>query len=141
MRQIQLEGSESVLLYQTPQELPAGRYSRFQYWLLREAGIGHGAGAIEQHFHTVTALLAGNRAEAAADALALLHYSFADTLDEFSPRHLAFGCLVAEVSGQPVSDVSEEGLRRLLDRLSALGLTEGMVAAEVADVKKNWRRQ
>jgi hypothetical protein len=141
MRLITLPDSHTVLLYQTPQELPAGLHSEFQHWCLRAAGIGSGPGAIDAHFATTGALLAAGRVEEAADALALLHYSFNDSFDNFSSRQLAFGCLVAEVDGQPWTDRSETGLQRLLALLSSLGLSEEMVATEVADVKKNWRRR
>lgn len=140
MRTLTLDANAGLSLYQTIFEMPASRHSEFQYWLLREAGIGSDAASIERHFSQVSALLAAERPEEAGDALALLHYAFNETLDKFSSRHLAFGCMVAEWRGQPWRDLSEEGLGRLRDELSAAGLTEGMVLEEVEAVKKGWRR-
>lgn len=141
MRTVPLPAGAPLRLFSSIFELPAGRHSEFQYWLVRGAGIGAGAGDIERHFHTVSAFLAAGDTEKAADALALLHYAFGDTLDKFSARHLAFGCLVAEWPlGQPVTDLTEAGLTQLLEQLSAAGLTEGMVTTEVEEVKKNCGR-
>ena len=145
---------QSLTLYSSVMELPADAYDDFQYWLLRDSGIGAGAGAIEHHFADVTARVADvatgladgrvedatKRTEEVADALALLHYSYNDTLDRLNPKHLAFGCLVAEFNGKPWVDRTEEGLRRLLHKLSEAGLTAGQVAEEVERAKKDLRR-
>lgn len=141
MRTLPLPTGTLLQLYESVFELPAGRHNEFQYWLTRGAGIGSGVQDIERHFATTAAFLAADEPEKAADALALLHYAFGDTLDKFSSKHLAFGCLVAEWPlGQPVTDLTEAGLTRLRDELSAAGLTEGMVTAEVEEVKKNCGR-
>jgi hypothetical protein len=139
MRVLSLAAGTTLKLYSSIMELPTGRHAEYQHWLVRGAGIGAGAGAIERHFAQVSSLLAANRQQEAGDALALLHYAFADTLDRLSPADLAFGCLVAEFDGQPCHDFTEEGLRRLLAALSAAGLTVGLVAQELEQVKKNSR--
>jgi hypothetical protein len=140
MRALTLPSADVVELHQSIFELPTGRHSEFQYWLIRQAGLGSDAAAIGQRFSTATALLAGGKSEEAADALAVLHYAFEEALAKFSSRHLAFGCLVAKWKGQPWTDTSQEGLSRLLDELSAAGLTEGLVVEEVETVKKELRR-
>jgi len=140
MRTLTLPGGTRVRLFQSIFELSATRHNELQHWLVRGAGIGSGVGAIDRHFSTVTAYLAADKREEAADALALLHYAFAETLAQFSPKHLAFGVLVASVDEVPCQDFSEPGLEALLATLSELGLTEQMVTAEVEDVKKNWQR-
>lgn len=141
MRTVPLRPGTSLRLFSSIFELPAGRHNEFQYWLLRESGIGSGAQAIDRHFHTVSAFLAAGETEKAADALALLHYAHGETLDRFSSQHLAFGCLVAEWPlGQPFTDLTEAGLTQLRDALSAAGLTEGLVQEEVERTKKELRR-
>ena len=140
MRLLPLPAGPQVKLYQSIFELPAGRHAEFQHWLVRDADIGADAAAVEARFGSTMSLLAAERVAEAGDALALLLYCFNDMLDKFSPRQLAFGCLVAEVDGRPCQDFTEEGLRRLIDELSAAGLTEGMVVDEVSEVKKNCRR-
>jgi hypothetical protein len=139
MRLLTLPQGTTCLLYQSIFELQAGRHSEFQHWLVRDAGIGSDTASLEQRFSHTTSLLAAERTHEAGDALALLFFGFNDMLDKFSPRQLAFGVLVGEVDGKPRADFSEEGLRRLIDELSAAGLTEGMVVDEVNEVKKNCR--
>lgn len=128
MRTFTLPDGSPLSLWQGVLELPAGRHSEFQYWLIRQSGIGSDANSIEQRFSHTSALLA------------LLHYAFNEALDKFSSRQLAFGCLVAEWRGKPWLDASEEGLTRLLGELSDAGLTEGMVVGEVEALKKELGR-
>lgn len=140
MRALTLPTGPVLELYQSIFELPAGRHSEFQYWLIRQAGIGSDAAAIGQRFSTATALLAAGKNEEAADALAVLHYAFNEALASFSSRQFAFGCLVAGWNGRPWTDTTEEGLSRLLEELTAAGLIEGMVVGEVEAVKKELGR-
>jgi len=140
MRTLTLPDGSSLSLWQTVHELPAGRHSEFQYWLIRESGIGSDALSIEQRFSHTTALLAAGRTEEAGDALALVHYAFNDALDKFSSRHLAFGCVVAQWQGKPWLDATEEGLGRLRDELTTAGLTEDMVVQEIESLKKGLGR-
>lgn len=140
MRTLTLPDGSGLSLWQTATELPAGRYNEFQYWLIRESGIGSDVASIEQRFSETAALLVAERLEEAADALALVHYAFTDSINKFSSRQLAFGCLVAEWRGRAWTDASEEGLGRLRDELSAAGLTEGLVVGEVDALKKGWGR-
>jgi hypothetical protein len=140
MRTITLADDSVLSLFSGIMELPAGRHSEFQHWVVRESGIGSDTISVEQRLSQTSALLAAGRVEEAGDALALVHYSFNDALGKFSSRQLAFGCLVAEWRGKPWLDTSEEGLSRLRDELSAAGLTEGMVVLEVDAAKKGLGR-
>ncbi|MGI4869716.1 MAG: hypothetical protein ACRYFX_00910 [Janthinobacterium lividum] len=140
MRLLNLPSGHSLFLYGSIFELSAEDHSWFEHWLVRDSGIGSGAAAIERHFAGTAALLAAGRNAEAGDALALLHYAYADTLDRLNPKQMAFGCLVAQVDGQPWTDRSEEGLRRLISQLSEWGLTQGQVEQEVATAKKQLRR-
>jgi hypothetical protein len=140
MRTITLANESVLSLWQGIQELPAGRHSEFQHWVIRESGIGSDAASVEQRLSETAALLAAGRTQEAGDALALVHYCLNEALGKFSSRQLAFGCLVAEWRGKPWVDTSEEGLSRLRDELSAAGLTEAMVVEEVEAVKKELGR-
>jgi hypothetical protein len=140
MRIIQLPLGPRVLLAASIFELSASRHAEFNHWLVRGAGIGSGPGDIDRHFATVSAFVAAGKTEEAADALALLHYCFGDTLDKLDSTHLAFGVLVVEVDDKLCQDFSEAGLRALIRTLSDFGLTQEMVADEVATIKKQLRR-
>ncbi|HEX8656189.1 MAG TPA: hypothetical protein VF690_01570 [Hymenobacter sp.] len=139
MRDLQLSFRHTCTLYQSIFELPEARRIEFNCYMLQETGIGSSFASVQQHFASVMAFLAADRRTEAADELAVLLYNFNFMLEKFSPRSLAFGCLVAAVDGVPVTDYSETGLTTLRDQLSRYGLTAGMVEEEVAAVKKNFK--
>ncbi len=143
MRLIALASPHTVELYQSIFELPASAHLEFKCYLAQELGIGADTASVERHFQALAAFVAAGQTTEALDELAHLHYSFQFQLEQFSPASLAFGCLVARVDGQPVTDRSEAGLTRLRAQLSGWGLSAGMVAEELETVKKNcnpnWR--
>lgn len=137
MRTLPLPNGATISLYQSVHELPARRHLLFNCYLVQAAGIGSTPADINHRFARVAQLLEAGKSNDARVELENLHYSFHFALDKFSPEQLAFGMLVAEVDGQPVTDWSEPAMQRLVEQLSAQGLTAGMVEAEVSDVKKN----
>jgi len=145
MQTVPLGDAHHVSLYQSIFELPAGRHATMQQYLVQAAGIGSSIGAVQRHFEQLAALMVAAQQEPhrlgeAADELANLHYNVQFMLEKFDPTQLAFGCLVAAVDGVPVTDLSEQGLKELLLRLSAMGLTQGQVSELLTDVKQDFRR-
>ena len=139
MRLLPLAAPHTVELYQSIFELPASAHVEFKCYLAQELGVGADTASVERHFQALAAFVAAGQTTEALDELAHLHYNMGFMLDKFSPASLAFGCLVARVDGQPVTDRSEAGLTRLRDQLSGWGLTAGLVAAELDEVKKNYK--
>ncbi|SNC62232.1 hypothetical protein SAMN06265337_0629 [Hymenobacter gelipurpurascens] len=139
MRQLSLNPLHSIKLYQTVHELPARRHLAFNTYIVQQGGIGSTPDDINQRFSRTGQLIAAGMLQEAGTELANLHYAFHFALEQFSPQQLAFGCLIAEVDGQPVTDYSEAALQALLEQVSEYGLTMEMVTTEVEDVKKNYR--
>lgn len=140
MRTVALTKPHTCTVYESIFELPEGRRIEFNSYLVQDLGVGADYASVERHFANVTAFLAAGQAAEAIEEVANLHYNLNFMLEKFSPQSLAFGVLVAEVDGVPATDLTESGLTALRDRLSALGLTAGLVEAEVATVKKNCKR-
>lgn len=139
MRIIHLADGHTCSIYQSIFELPADRHTELNCYLLQLSGVGTDVESVNRHFAALSGFIANNQRSEAADELAQLHYNFHWGLDKFAPGTLAFACLVASVDGQACQDFTEAGLTTLSQRLSALGLTAGLVTAEVEEVKKNFR--
>jgi hypothetical protein len=145
MRVLELNGGHTASLYLSAHEIPAGRYTEYQHYLVQDAGIGSDEGAVERHFGNLTARIAAAESDPkqialAADELALLHYNFEFMRQRVNCKQLAFGCLVGAVDGVPTTDLSEDALTVLLARLSAHGLTQGQVEDAVAEFQKKKSR-
>ncbi len=141
MRILTLQDGHTASVYLSAHEITAGRYTDFQHYQARDAGIGSDEGAVNRHFANLTARLmaAQNDPEQlalAADELALLHYNFNYMRTRFNCKQLSFATLVAAVDGQPADDLSEEGLSALVERLSSYGLTQGQIEDTTAEFLK-----
>ncbi|MDF7810700.1 hypothetical protein [Hymenobacter sp. YC55] len=139
MRLITLPAQHTINLYQTVHELPARRHLHYNCYLVQAAGIGNTIDDVNHRLSRLGQLVAAGKQQDAAVELENLHYALHWAIEKFSPEQMAFGMLIAAVDGVPLTDFSEENLKRLLDQLSDWGLTTGMVTAEVEDVKKNSR--
>jgi hypothetical protein len=137
MHIVALPDGHSFAMYHSALELPARRHLEYQCRLVQDSGIGSDMDAVYAHLAKAGRLVAAGKQTEAGDELANLHYNLNFLLERFSPRHLSFACLITQIDGQPVPwDPTEEGLQRVIEQLSELGLTEGILQAEFEDVKK-----
>lgn len=124
---VKLPGGE-FMLTMNPRQLPELRRVEYECYRLLESGIGSDMGDIDRHFDTMVALCNGRKYEDLTDAINNLRYLFFGMLHkQITPRSLALGCLVQSINGQPVTDYSESGLERIVEQLSALGLTDELI--------------
>ncbi|WP_151086854.1 hypothetical protein [Hymenobacter baengnokdamensis] len=141
MRTLTLDNGHTASFYLSAHEITAGRYTEFQHYQMQDAGIGSDEEAVDRHFASLAARLAAAQADSkqlvyAADELALLHYNFQFMRGRDQPGQLAFAVLVGAVDGIPTTDLSEEGLKALISRLSSYGLTQGQIEDARAEFLK-----
>ncbi|MGI4736477.1 MAG: hypothetical protein ACRYG7_14980 [Janthinobacterium lividum] len=132
MHTLTLTGGHTASVYLSAHEVPIKHYVEFQYYHMRDVGIGSSTADVERHFANLFARVGAlandpEQLGLVGDELALLHYNMNFMIERDHPSHLSFGALVAEVDGQPHTDLSEEGLTSLLARLADYGLTRGQV--------------
>lgn len=135
MHKIELNG-HTLELYQTAAELPIKRYSQFQKYNVMESGIGSDMDAIGGHFSKLFEFITYDMKADAMQEAKNLYYNFYTMLQNISIPGMAFGCLLHTVDGEKVVDVSEEGLKRIVDKLDAIGLTHAVCTGWVETAKK-----
>jgi hypothetical protein len=137
MRVVKLNTGKEITLRESPAELPINRFTIHQKYLIQAAGIGSTVGDVDRHFNTLDRFLAAGKIAEAAQERYNLHINLFLALNEINITHLAFAVLVDSVAGQPVSDYSEAGLKRIAEQLGQAGLTESELREILSDVKKN----
>ncbi|WP_128547194.1 hypothetical protein [Larkinella soli] len=127
-----------VEFYDSARKLPESRRVEADCYQLIESGVGSSIDDVDRHFDGLLALANADRKDEFMTAINNLRYLFFNLLHkQLSARSLSLACLVATVDGQPWEDWTEEGLERLVKRLSDEGLTDEMVAETLPAVKKN----
>lgn len=115
-----------VVIYDDIDQLPIKRFMLAnKYWMLDDS-IGSDIQDFDKkHFSRFT-LIAGDK-EKTLKELANFRILVYNLMNEINIQHLSFACLIHSVNGEEVTDLSESNLNKLLNKLSALGLTQDIL--------------
>lgn len=116
MRTEQLNG-HMVKLYDGVDEMPVGRFQRFNKCLLYDTGIGSDFADVDAHMSRIAAYIPKDPAKALQE-LENMRNNLYYIVQGVSPRNMAFAALVTEIDGRPRNDLSDAGLNETLDLLN-----------------------
>lgn len=132
MKEITVNGNR-ITLYDDIESLPVARFHKYNKMLLLDSGIGSDLSDFAAHIQRAKYYLKTGDESALAE-LDNLMQNVLLIQQELSPKHYAFAVLVAKINGVECDDISDDGLRRTLDRLS--DITNAELTAELQSVKK-----
>lgn len=133
MREVELN-KHKVRIYNSIDELPIIRFHRYNRMLLVDAGIGSDIADFDQHLEKVVRYIRKGDNENAAKEMENMRQNVYMVLEGQNVRHLSFACLVESIDGQPTDDLSEEGLKKVLELLG--GAKKGEFTEVYDSVKK-----
>lgn len=133
MRDIKL-GQHKVVMYNAIDELPMVRFHKYNKMLLVDAGLGSDLSAVDAHIERVVRYIKADRRQEAAQEMENLRQNIYLTMQQLTPRNLAFAVLVKELDSKPCDDISDEGLQKVVDALMDVPVKE--MTAEMDAVKK-----
>ena len=122
-------GDKTIELYGSIKELPVRRYKLMQQYLLQESGIGSDISAIDDRLSRTVNFLENSKPDEAKEELINLRYAMFSAISGLDYKSKAFSCLVCRVNDQLFTDMSSEGLERLVEILDAL---------PVEEIEKHW---
>lgn len=133
MKKIKLKKHE-VVLYDSIDELPIKRFHAYNRMLLVDAGIGSDIADFDHHVERIVRYHTKGDKENFAKEFENLRQNVYLIMNQQSPEHLSFACLVAKVDGKECNDLSADGLQRVLDLIG--DVSRGEVTEAMASVKK-----
>ncbi|NQU52437.1 MAG: hypothetical protein HQ522_07845 [Bacteroidetes bacterium] len=110
-------GGHVVQIYDSIDELPIKRFHKYNKFLLVDSGIGSDINDLNQKISIIIRHV-NNKSEHAITELENMRQSLYLVSSEINPSYLAFSCLVYSIDGQILKDISDDGLRRVLERLN-----------------------
>lgn len=137
MTEVRIAGHK-VRIYTDIDEMPMVRFHKYNRMLLVDAGVGSDISDFDAHIERVVRYIRGGRNEDAAKELENLRQNVYMILNGQSPKDLSFACLVASVDGKVTDDLSDDGLRRVVDMLS--DGARGEASDKRSEAKKKNRR-
>lgn len=137
MRTIEFDNN-SIVIYQSAEELPIMRYARFQRYCILDSGVGSTMDDIGKHFGKLFEFLSHNMNEEAVMEAKNLYYNYFIILEDLSLNGMAFASLIYSINGKVITDYSEDNLRAVINELDEIGLKAGVVLKIKEEVKKKF---
>lgn len=114
MRTIDL-GKHKVEIYDSIDDLPMIRFHKYNKMLLIDGGIGSDLTDVDGHIEKAIAYSKSKTPQLAAVELENLRQNLYMIQSGLSPKHMAFAVLVRSIDGEEKTDLSTEGLQKVLD--------------------------
>lgn len=138
MKTLKLAG-KTIEVYDDIENLPVTRFHKYNKMLLVDAGIGSDIADFDKHISRIAAFLAKNDNKQAITELENIRQNVYFIQSGVSPRNLAFAVLVKSIDGKPCDDLSDEGLKKIVDMFDDVPYKD--LAASIEAVKKKIDRE
>jgi len=126
-------GRNVVEIYDSIDELPIKRFHKFNKYLLVDSGIGSDLNDINRHIGRISKYI-GKDNDSARRELENLRQSLYMVSEGTNVRHLSFAVLVKSINGVPLHDLSDQGIRKTMEKLSEV--KQGFLSRLIESVKK-----
>ena len=130
---------KTIEVYDDIENLPVTRFHKYNKMLLVDAGIGSDIADFDKHISRIAAFLAKNDNKHAITELENIRQNVYFIQSGVSPRNLAFAVLVKSIDGKPCDDLSDEGLKKIVDMFADVPYKD--LAASIEAVKKKIDRE
>lgn len=127
-------GKHTVEMYDTIEELPIVRFHKYQKLLLVDAGIGSDIAAFDQRIEKTRRFLMAGKPEQAQQELENMRQCVFLIQSGVNPKHRAFAALITKIDGQDCTDIGDDALAAITEKLN--DVPESELTAQLEAVKK-----
>ena len=127
-------GKHTIEFYDTIEELPIVRFHKYQKLLLVDAGVGSDITAFDQRIEKARRFLIAGQPDNAQKELENLRQCVFLIQAGLSPKHRAFAALVTKLDGQDCTDIGDDALAAITEKLN--DVPESELTAQLEAVKK-----
>lgn len=106
----------TVEIYDSIDELPINRFQRYNKYLLIDSGVGSDLQDVLDHIDRAKIYIKSNPSMAITE-LDNMKQAVYLVSEQISPKYMAFAVLVSKIDGQPMDDLTDAGLQRVLEIL------------------------
>ena len=127
-------GTHKVTMYESIEELPIERFQKYNKMLMIDAGLGSDLTALDAHLAKVSEFIKAGELNNAATEIDNLRQTLFNVQNGLTPHFMSLIPLMAEVDGEPLTDLSDENIQRVYDTLKDVTMKAYEGAA--SEVKK-----
>lgn len=117
MKSLLIINKKIVRVYDSIDEMPIINFQKYNKYLLIDSGIGSDADDIDAHIVKIAKFIKANNNKKALQELQNMRQNMYMVNNEISPKYLAFAALIHSIDGKEVNDLSDDGLKKLLQDL------------------------
>ena len=136
MQHITHNGNQ-IQYYNSIDELPINRYQLHNKYTILDSGIGSTAQDVRNHYNRMYKLLQQNDIENLSKEIVNTQQNIEFIITGVNPALFSFIPLIHSINGKKLTDLSDENIKRTLDKLSKKGFTAGKLFGLLNQVKKN----
>ena len=104
-------------MYDSIEELPIVRFQKYNKMLMLDAGLGSDLTALDAHLARVGEFIKAGETDNAAREIDNLRQTLFNVQNGLTPHFMSLIPLMAEVDGEPLTDLSDENIQRVYDTL------------------------
>lgn len=134
-----IHNGHTIELYTGIDELPVTRFQAYNRFLLVDAGIGSDLNDVDRHIGVIRQFIGKGDKVNADKELMNLRQNIAFIVEGVSPAMMAFVPLIYKLDGEQISDLSDEGVKRVIALLGEKRISLGVIRLFFQEVKKNWK--
>ncbi len=109
-----------IRVYDSIDEMPIINFQKYNKYLLIDSGIGSDTDDIDAHIVKIAKYIKANNNKKALQELQNMRQNMYMINNEISPKYLAFAALIHSIDGKEVNDLSDDGLKKLLQNLKEI---------------------
>nr|DAJ16716.1 MAG TPA: hypothetical protein [Myoviridae sp. ct1TR10] len=106
-----------VRVYDSIDEMPIVNFQKYNKYLLIDSGIGSDTDDIDAHIVKIAKFIKANDNKKALQELQNMRQNMYMVNSEISPKYLAFAALIHSIDGKETNDLSDDGLKKILQDL------------------------
>jgi hypothetical protein len=127
-----------VELYNSIEELSIERFHKYNKMLLVDSGIGGSMEDVDKHLGRIAALVRQDKKEEIGKELENMRQNIYMVQAGLNPKMLSFAALTKSIDGKDITDISDDGLKQIVEQLKDETITD--ISHALEDVKKKNRR-
>ncbi len=123
-----------VELYNSIEELSIERFHKYNKMLLVDSGIGGTMEDVDKHLGRIAALVRQDKKEEVGKELENMRQNIYMVQAGLNPKMLSFAALAKSIDGKDITDISDDGLKQIVEQLKNETITN--ISQALEDVKK-----
>lgn len=128
----------TVEIYDSIDEMPIQRFQKYNKYMLIDSGVGSDIQDILDHIDRAKIYIKANPSMAVAE-MENMRQAIYLVSEEMSPKYMAFAVLVNKIDGKEMNDLTDVGLKRVLEILREA--KKGWLDGILDSVKKKMDRE